>query len=734
MAYMEGNTVGLADDYDLTLDLLPRYLDALARRPYPYGEEAFGWTGMSEEAAAGKPPYAFDAVHLRLQGAHADNAGPSIIPAEIARQWNETWAYPRLRMATNSEFFEHIERNHGDALDVHEGDWTDWWADGMGSGARPLGYTRRAQSVLRSAGTLHALAGARADETGEPAGTSEPDEIDESAFDAAWDTIALFNEHTWGAANPWRDGEDAGDSGGIQWTLKSSLGYRAYDAAADLRQSGERRLGATFGRQPGTIASFVVVNPGPGDRTDVAEAFLPRDVADIDVPVLLADARTGTVVPHDEEVVHPDDWPTRPIGRKLRFVLSGLASFGYARVDVHRDADATVRSEESELDVADSGVVENEFYRVSYDLRGGGIASVFDKRAGRELVNQSALALFGQYIYDSYATAPHFNHLSGHVAATDTTLLGARAIAENAVIAKARRTPAGERVTVRQTARGAEWLRTTVALYPGVPRVDLTFRLAKEGTSAKEAVFFAFPFAAAGPPAAWELTGGVGGTSVPRVPGSATHMLPIRHWIAFEDPDLSVAWATLEAPLVQLGSIHIPYAPFPPTLPGEPGTVYSWALNNIWDTNFPTGQGGEMTFRYAVSSAREDARRLGVATAAGLTDPLIAVLATGAGGSEARGSEAGGSEARGSEAGGSEARGSASAGAPASGTFLTVGHPDVRVTSVSGFGGALTARLRSVASTPVTTEVGVLGADPVTVTIPACGGAEVTTARKGRHG
>lgn len=711
MAYMEGNTVGLADGYDLTVDLLPRYLDALTRRPYPYGEDAFGWTGMSEEAAAAKPPYAFDAVHLRLQGAHADNAGPSIIPAEVVRKWNETWAYPRLRMATNSEFFDHIERQHGDALDVHQGDWTDWWADGMGSGARPLGYTRRAQSVLRSAGTLHALAGGRADESGEPVGTGEPDEIDESDFDAAWDTIALFNEHTWGAANPWQDAEDGFHSGGVQWTLKSSLGYRAYDAAADLRQSGERRLGATFGRNPGTVASFVVVNPGPGGRTDIVEAFLPRDIADIDVPVRLADARTGTAVPHHEEVVRPEDSPARPIGRKLRFVLPGLPSFGYARVDVHRDTEASVRSADRDRGDAgdngvasDAGVVENEFYRVSYDLRAGGISSIFDKTAGRELVNADALGLFGQYIYDSYATAPFFNHLSGHIAATDTTLLGTRAIAENAIIEKVERTPAGERVTVRQTAKGAEWLRTTVDLYPGVPRVDLTFRLAKEATSAKEAVFFAFPFATAGPPAAWELTGGVGGTSVPRVPGSATHMLPIRHWISFEDPELSVAWATLEAPLVQLGNIHIPYAPFPPTLPPEPGTVYSWALNNIWDTNFPTGQGGEMTFKYAVSSGQEDARRLGVATAAGLTDPLIAVLATG------------------------------SASAPASGIFLAVDHPDVRVTSVGGSGGTLTARLRSVAAESVTTEVSVLGADPVTVTIPACGGAEVTTARKGQHG
>jgi hypothetical protein len=72
------------------------------------------------------------------------------------------------------------------------------------------------------------------------------------------------------------------------------------------------------------------------------------------------------------------------------------------------------------------------------------------------------------------------------------------------------------------------------------------------------------------------------------------------------DGDVTLAWATLEAPLVQLGNIHLPYAPFPATIPPEearPATVYSWAMNNLWDTNFPPAQGGEVELRYAVGGA-----------------------------------------------------------------------------------------------------------------------------------
>ncbi|MEU8304101.1 glycoside hydrolase family 38 C-terminal domain-containing protein [Actinomadura sp. NPDC048955] len=712
MAYMEGNTVGLVDGYDLAEDLLPRYLGSLADRPYPYGPGTFGWYAAPGQVGAAKDPDFLDAVHLRVQGAHADNAGPSIVPADIAHRWNETWAYPRLRMATNADFFEYVEEHHGDRLQTHEGDWTDWWADGLGSGARPLGYVRRAQNVLRAAETLHALADERSgDRTGASLSASR-------AIDEAYDRAALFDEHTWGAANPWEDAEEGGDSGGLQWTRKSQVGYQAHDDALDLLQAGARRIGATFGAAPDALASFLVVNPGTAARTDAARAFLPRDVVAVDVPIALVDARTGEPVPHREEEVDPDEWPTRPIGRHLEAVVPDVPGHGHVRVDVVR---AETGAPEP-VDLGSGGTIENEFYRVVYDLREGHIASVFDKIAGRELVNADAVAGFGQYVYDRYATAPHFNHMSGHMLVHDKTMLGDRAVATHATVTECSRTPAGERLVVELHGKGVDWLRTTIDLYAGVPRVDVRYQLGKQPTAAKEAVFFAFPFAVDGPPAAWELTGGVGGTGVPSVPGSAEHMRPIRHWVAFEDPELTVAWATLEAPLVQFGSIHMPYAPFPPTLDEEDGTVYSWALNNIWDTNFPSQQQGETTFRYAFASgAAGSGRRLGARTAAGITDPFVATLATG------------------------------DMPAAESGTFLRVDDPDVLVTSVGRArdGEGLAVRLQSLAAGPVETGLHVPGAtraslsgglerDPaelpvrdgtMTVRLPACGVATVTVRR-----
>ena len=63
------------------------------------------------------------------------------------------------------------------------------------------------------------------------------------------------------------------------------------------------------------------------------------------------------------------------------------------------------------------------------------------------------------------------------------------------------------------------------------------------------------------------------------------------------------------------------------TAPGA-GLVTSWVTNNVWETNFPLAQGGEVRFDYAVASAGPgaDARALGIATADALTRPLVGVL------------------------------------------------------------------------------------------------------------
>jgi hypothetical protein len=616
IAYMEGNLLGLADSADVAEELLPEYLAALAEQPYPYSAR-HEWLGLLPDFQITRRPYEHDVLHVRVQSVIADNAPPSLAPAEVVRAWNQRWAAPELRLATNREFFELAEARVGDELDEWEGDWTDWWADGLGSAARAVGANRRAQGAIRTAQTLHALA----DHLGE----EEPGWRREA--DRAYESMGLFDEHTWGAANPWSDSLELYDSGALQWERKISFAHDAHDRTEALAAAGAERLAHVFAVPAAAVASILVVNGAGRARTDLARAFVPATRVAGEWSLDLA-GPDGERVPF---VLEPQaDVRHRPDGRWLSFLARDVPACGWARYDLVR-GDGPEGAERGGEPVIDDGLL-----RCEVDVEQGVVASLVDTASGRELVDGDSAFGFNGYVYDRYATAARFNHLSGRVPEGARWLLGSRSLAAHGTVTRTSN-PVWEQVTVRLVAEGCAYLESSYRLVRGAGRLDVCNRLQKTLREEKESVYFTFPFALDGARVEWEVTGGVAGAGHPRVPGSAPHMRAIRHWALLSDADGAAAWAALEAPLVQLGTIHLPYRPFPTTVPaaavGE-ATIVSWAMNNLWDTNFPPAQGGETCFRYAVApaSGRADA----VALACALASPLAAVCLAGRSGADPR--------------------------------------------------------------------------------------------------
>lgn len=211
-------------------------------------------------------------------------------------------------------------------------------------------------------------------------------------------------------------------------------------------------------------------------------------------------------------------------------------------------------------------------------------------------------------------------------------LVASRQLGGPSVIIKKDQSELGETIVIETRAPGCSRLVTAVSVWDHVPRVEVSNRLCKIPTTDKQSVFFAFPFLAPSAQLSFELPGGCIVAGAPSVPGCPRHMRAVRNWVGFDMLDRAIAWATVDAPLIQVGDVHCPYSPFPGALPlevAEPTTLYSWALNNIWDTNFPSMQGGEMTFRYAVSSASGQSLKacgLGTRLADELATPLLATL------------------------------------------------------------------------------------------------------------
>jgi hypothetical protein len=278
--------------------------------------------------------------------------------------------------------------------------------------------------------------------------------------------------------------------------------------------------------------------------------------------------------------------------------------------------------------------LDNGLIRVEVDPRRGWISSIRDLTTGHELVDWGSAFGFNAYVHDRLATQGHFNHLSGFVADSgpDLVLLADRATQTHVAFEDAGRDDVSSWIRFRSFCTGVEAIVTTIRLQAGAGAVDIENRVVKASTPSKESGFFAFPFAIQDPVVRYEVSGSVAGTDVPRVPGGADYMHTVRDWVSLWADGRAATLVTRDAPLVQLGDIALPYAPFPGTLQNrEPGTVFSWIHNNLWDTNFPSEQPLDMVFRYRVAAAdvrdAEEAGARSARLASDLVRPLLAVAA-----------------------------------------------------------------------------------------------------------
>lgn len=671
LAYMEGSILGFDESYEHVDDLLPAYLSALARFPYPHqGRGIPGFPALDLPDTA--DPYPWDVLHLRVLGKFADNGPPRRIISDTVRRWNEQWAYPKLRASRNQDFFEDAEKRVGDRLETYRGDWSDWWVDGVGAGAVPLAATRRGQAALAEAQTVAGYA--------HLTGVSGSTEVAAGA-PAVYRSASLFNEHTWGAGDPWTHGDHGHGSGQKQWHWKYAQAMRAHDDAETLLDAASALLGEAFAPSGDALASFYAVNTCSWTRSETTRIFLPESTVALGEAVQVLDARTGSALPCTEEAQSNERH--RAAGRFLHVPVPDVPACGAVRLDIVPGAESPARDDEEANLTADAGVLENDHLRVTVDLRHACIASIVDKRTGREMVRQDAVIGFNGYVYDEYATAGAFNHQSSKTVADESMhLLASRSTAPPAALVDRTTDATGQTLVYECAPAGTRRLRVRVHLPHHAARVDVENRIDKNATLTKESAFFAFPFALDNPAVHTEATGGVLGNDRETVPGSAAHMRAVRRWISLSDSTHHVAWTTADAPLVQLGGIAIPYVPYPQSLPQEePATVFSWVHNNIWDTNFPAQQAFDHVFRYSVAFAaaaentETGADTLAVRTAAVTSHPIVPVRARAAAGAET----------------------------PAQTQFLTIDDPRVRLVGVTTpAAGELLVRLQSVADVPVT--------------------------------
>lgn len=242
----------------------------------------------------------------------------------------------------------------------------------------------------------------------------------------------------------------------------------------------------------------------------------------------------------------------------------------------------TVRPRSRDL-AADESVLENAHYRLKIDRTTGAVRSLLDKNLKLELAEQGAPYGLSQYVYVAG---------QGDACTDATAIVG--------VQVERLPHPFGQMLRVSGRAfRTPSWT-TEIVLYDDIKRIDFLNRIVKEETCEKEAGYFAFPFALERPEFYISIPNAVVRPKRDMLDGACMAWYCAQDYVAVADDSACIIWSAWDSPLVTLGDVNREKLVSP--IPLESGRLFAYVFNNYWFTNYKASQGGQMEFRFSLTS------------------------------------------------------------------------------------------------------------------------------------
>jgi hypothetical protein len=538
----------------------------------------------------GRGDYPYDLIAFNIGAWTTDNCPPGRGLSDRVKEWNETYAYPKLRLATWRDFFVPFEAKYGATLPVYRLGWPDYWTDGVASTSFETGLNRITHNDLISAEKWSAAAAKLNAVFRFPAGEVR----------RAYEQATLYDEHTWGAYNSIDDPQS--ELARSQWAIKSAFAYEAREASRTLLRRGTEALAKLISAD--RDYEFAVFNPLSWARTDVVRLTLPAGpLRDAKGKLRIIDRRLGSEAKF--QMLGED---------AILVVAKNIPSMGYTVFAVTPAAGEAPNPKTETMVTNEAGepILENRYYRMTVNPKTGGITSLVDKETGRELVDKTCPWPLNTYIYEQ----PE----GGRKAVDDMTKRAnfTRWSPTEAAIVADWHGPVARSFVVKSAPKMCRELSQRIMLYDDIKRIDLANVLEKEETFDPEAVYFAFPFkvAEAEPPAAatrgkspsrtvplnirFEISDADMAPGTEQLPGTTLDWHTVQHWVEFSGRDARVIWSPVEAPLIELGDINT--GKWLKTLDLRNAWVFSYAMNNYWMTNFKASQEGRVEFRYSLTS------------------------------------------------------------------------------------------------------------------------------------
>jgi alpha-mannosidase len=500
---------------------------------------------------------------------------------EFVKEWNTKYAWPKFVISSTSTAFKAFEERYGDKLPQVCGDWTPYWEDGAGSSANETALNRNSSDRLVQAQTLWAMLDASA----YPA----------DAFEEAWQNVLLYSEHTWGAYCSVTEPENKLTL--EQWVIKQS-----YALEAD--------------KQSRALLAQALAKSGKTAASSAVEVFNTTSWARTELVVLSPELSAA-----GDRVTDKKGQPaaSQRLGTGELAILAEAVPPFAARQYIVSAGEPFVKDK-----AATSGaMLDNGLLKIGVSEKTGGIVELRAKGIEGNLVDAASGHAMNDYLY---------------LIGDNTAELQQSGPAKITVKEKG---PLVASLLIESEAPGCNKLTREVRLLAGrdyaefLNTVDKKRLAAKNYTAknGKESINFAFPLNVPDGEMLLDVPLGAIRPNLDQMPSACKNWLCVGRWADASNRDYGVTWITLDAPLVELGGITanlLNSQSNPNTWRKniEPTqTLYSWAMNNHWHTNYRAYQDGPTEFRFAVRPHGRFNPVEAAKLATGLSQPLVAAPA-----------------------------------------------------------------------------------------------------------
>lgn len=538
--------------------------------------------------------YAYDFIVTGVSGVFSDNGPPETeILRTIEEHGRRYGGEVEVRMVSLQELYAAIAPKLQDSP-VYRGDLTDWWANGVGSTPYAVKHYLDARHRWQLCRRL------------------EPriDEKYPALCETVRDNLLLYAEHTWGHSATITDPYDT-----MVLDLdirKTSYASKAHEAASRMLNHISREKGDIL-RYYDTNGTIRVCNPSGLSGPRPVEFYIESPhMDDAEVRNGAGERITCQVSPHPRgrRITFVDDfgpheekcYTYRELPGELKPLNSRRCYVGAERIrDIVNDYDDVTYRLPYEL--------ENRYFRLCYRI-GEGITDLLDKQTGRDLSGGGIAPIFTP-LYEVTAIdggEPEFsgsiyeqrriigrNIRGTHAVLHTGILLGVSCLERGAVFTRLR---------LRYSLPGTVRADVILKLYEELPRIDVTLQLGKTISGDIESIFL--PLGTAEERLYLRKGAEAFRPGLEQLPGTCMEYYMSDEGLAFLSESGGTLIAARDTPLVYMGQMeHHPIRLCENREEDNRRPVYSWLMNNCWETNFKMDLSGFCEYRYSLWLTRE---------------------------------------------------------------------------------------------------------------------------------